>query len=199
MFLGITPLSSVSNGLCFLTLPLVSAMRVIYTSKGLLKKFGVRVIYRKIQYVQCGAANRTVCGLLPEGDRILASQEILSIWHCLEPHQSNSHAHVLIYTWMHMWSATYIVHDSSTYNAFTSAVQPSRFNIKVSEITPKLYCIVCHQHPFYSKELPFYLIWIQKDFMFGFFFFRYQQFMKMFQAVEMEIVQGWVHLIYRYI
>ena len=30
MFLGITPVSSVSNGLHFLTLPLVSVMRVIY-------------------------------------------------------------------------------------------------------------------------------------------------------------------------
>ena len=38
-FLGITPVSSVSNGLYFLTLPLVSVMRV-----------GVRVIYRKIRY-----------------------------------------------------------------------------------------------------------------------------------------------------
>ena len=61
------------------------------------------------------------------------------------------------------------MHDSSTYNAFSSVVQPSRSNIKISKITPKLYCIVCHQHPFYSKELPFYLIWIQKNFMFGFF------------------------------
>jgi hypothetical protein len=43
--LGITPVSSVSNGLYFLTLPLVSVMRVIYTSKGMLKKFGVRVIH----------------------------------------------------------------------------------------------------------------------------------------------------------
>jgi len=30
-FLGITPVSSVSNGLYFLTLPLVSVMHVIYT------------------------------------------------------------------------------------------------------------------------------------------------------------------------
>ena len=30
MFLGITPVSSVSNGQYFLTLPLVSVMRVIY-------------------------------------------------------------------------------------------------------------------------------------------------------------------------
>ena len=43
-FLGITPVSSVSNGLYFLTLPVVSVMRVIYTSKGMSKKFGVRVI-----------------------------------------------------------------------------------------------------------------------------------------------------------
>jgi hypothetical protein len=39
--------SSVSNGLYFLTLPLVNVMRVIYTSKGMTKKFGVRVIYKK--------------------------------------------------------------------------------------------------------------------------------------------------------
>ena len=45
MFLGITPVSSVSNGLYFLTLPLVSVMRIIYTSKGMSKKFGVRVIH----------------------------------------------------------------------------------------------------------------------------------------------------------
>jgi hypothetical protein len=37
--------SSVSNGLYFLTLPLVSVMRVIYTSKGMLKKFGLHVIH----------------------------------------------------------------------------------------------------------------------------------------------------------
>src|SRR5215470_10942934 len=51
MFLGITPVSSVSNGLYFLTVPLVSTMRVICTSKGMSKKFGVRVIYRKIRYL----------------------------------------------------------------------------------------------------------------------------------------------------
>jgi hypothetical protein len=49
--------SSVSNGLCFLTLLLVSVTRVIYTSKGMSKKVGVRVIrsvrviYRKIRYI----------------------------------------------------------------------------------------------------------------------------------------------------
>jgi len=43
--LVITPVSSVSNGLYFLTLPLVSIMRIIYTSKGMSKKFGVRVIH----------------------------------------------------------------------------------------------------------------------------------------------------------
>ena len=45
-------MSSVSYGLYFLTLPLVSVMRVIYTSKGMSKKFGVRVIYRKIRYFE---------------------------------------------------------------------------------------------------------------------------------------------------
>jgi hypothetical protein len=44
-FLGITPASSVSNGLYFLSLPLVNVMSVIYTSKGMSKKFGVRVIH----------------------------------------------------------------------------------------------------------------------------------------------------------
>jgi len=56
-FLGITPVSFVSNCLYFLTLSLVSIMRVIYTSKGMSKKFGVRVIhyvrviYRKIRHI----------------------------------------------------------------------------------------------------------------------------------------------------
>ena len=50
-FLGIVPVSLVSNGLYFLTLLLVSIMHIIYTSKGMSKKFGVRVIYRKIQYI----------------------------------------------------------------------------------------------------------------------------------------------------
>ena len=44
-FLGMTPVSSVSNGLYFLTVPLVSVMRVIYTSKGMSEKSGVRVIH----------------------------------------------------------------------------------------------------------------------------------------------------------
>jgi hypothetical protein len=35
--------------------------------------------YIEPNYVQFGAANRTVCSLLPKGDRILAAQEILSI------------------------------------------------------------------------------------------------------------------------
>jgi hypothetical protein len=35
--------------LYFLTLALVSVMHVIYTPKEMLKKFGVRVIYRKIR------------------------------------------------------------------------------------------------------------------------------------------------------
>jgi hypothetical protein len=37
--------SSVSNGLYFLILLLVSVMRVIYISKGISKEFGVRVIH----------------------------------------------------------------------------------------------------------------------------------------------------------
>ena len=146
-------------------------------------------------YVQFGAANCTVCGLPSKGDRILVAQEILSIWHCCKPHQSSPHAHVLIYTWMHMWIVTYIVHDSSTRNiALSSVVWSSQFNTKISKITAKLYFIVCHQHPCHSKELLFYLIWIQKHFIFDL-FFRYQQFMKMFQAMEMKIPQGWVRLI----
>jgi hypothetical protein len=43
--LGITQVSSVSNSLYFLTLPLVSVMLVIYTSKGMQKMFGVCVIH----------------------------------------------------------------------------------------------------------------------------------------------------------
>ena len=53
-------MSSVSNGLYFLTLPLVSVMRVIhrkirhalylYTKRNI-EKFGVRVMYRKIRYI----------------------------------------------------------------------------------------------------------------------------------------------------
>jgi hypothetical protein len=42
--------SSASNSLYFLTLLLISIMRIIYTSKGMSKKFGVRIIYRKIWY-----------------------------------------------------------------------------------------------------------------------------------------------------
>jgi len=38
-------MSSVSNRLYFLTLPLVSVTHVIYTSKGMSKKFGVRIIH----------------------------------------------------------------------------------------------------------------------------------------------------------
>jgi hypothetical protein len=91
---------------------------------------------------------------------------------------------------MHMWIVTYIVHDSSTCNiALSSVVWSSQFNTKISKITAKLYFIVCHQHPCHSKELLFYLIWIQKHFIFDL-FFRYQQFMKMFQAMEMKIPQG---------
>jgi hypothetical protein len=52
--------SSVSNGLYFLTLPLVSVMGVIYTSNGMSKKFGVCVIYRKIWYLYCGAVDNCV-------------------------------------------------------------------------------------------------------------------------------------------
>jgi hypothetical protein len=51
MFLGITPVSSVSNGLYFLNLPLVSVMCVIYTSKGMSKKFGVHVILLGARYL----------------------------------------------------------------------------------------------------------------------------------------------------
>ena len=58
-FLRITPVSSVSNGLYFLTLPLVSVMRVIYTSKGMSKKFGVRVIYRKIRYLNSSVTTKS--------------------------------------------------------------------------------------------------------------------------------------------
>jgi hypothetical protein len=46
MFLGITPVSLVSKGLNFLTLPLVNVMRVTYTSKGMSKKFGCALYIR---------------------------------------------------------------------------------------------------------------------------------------------------------
>ena len=36
-------------------------MRVIYTSKGMSKKFGVRVIYRKIQYIYIYSLCVCVC------------------------------------------------------------------------------------------------------------------------------------------
>jgi len=41
--------------------------------------------------------------------------------------------------------------------------------IKISKVVLKLYCVLCRQHLFHSKEPPFYLMWIQKYFMFGFF------------------------------
>lgn len=91
--------------------------------------------------------------------------------------------------YLHVWSATYIVHDNSTCNASSSAAQPSQFNTKISQITAKLHAIVCHQHLFHSQQLCFYLIWIQKGFIFDF-CFRQRQFMKIFQVMEMEILQG---------
>jgi hypothetical protein len=57
-------MSLVSNGLYFLTLLLVSVMRVIYTPKGMSKKFGVHVIYKKIQYLL------TAIGFSPGGSSI---------------------------------------------------------------------------------------------------------------------------------
>jgi CMP-N-acetylneuraminic acid synthetase len=53
--------SSVSNVLYFLTLPLVSVTRIIYTSKGTSKKFGVRVIYRKVRYFKACIVILKVC------------------------------------------------------------------------------------------------------------------------------------------
>jgi hypothetical protein len=54
-FLGITPVSSVSNGLYLLNLPLVSVTRIIYTSEEMSKKFGVRVIhYVRVIYKKYG-------------------------------------------------------------------------------------------------------------------------------------------------
>jgi hypothetical protein len=44
--------SALSNGQYFLIVPLVSVTRVVSTSKGMSKKFGVRVIYRKIRYIK---------------------------------------------------------------------------------------------------------------------------------------------------
>jgi hypothetical protein len=51
--------SSVGNGLYFLTLPLVSVMRIIYTSEGMLKKFGVRVVYQKIRQLEGFNSNKS--------------------------------------------------------------------------------------------------------------------------------------------
>jgi hypothetical protein len=62
-FLGINPVSSVNNGMYFLTLPLVSVMRFIYTSKGMSKKSGVHAIYRKIRYLSCFHSHS--CILIP--------------------------------------------------------------------------------------------------------------------------------------
>jgi hypothetical protein len=46
MFLGITPVSSVSNGLYFLTLPLVSVMHIIYNQKECRKSLGCALYIR---------------------------------------------------------------------------------------------------------------------------------------------------------
>jgi hypothetical protein len=46
MFLGITPVASASNSLYFLTITLVSVMRVIYTSKGMSKILGCALYIR---------------------------------------------------------------------------------------------------------------------------------------------------------
>jgi hypothetical protein len=44
--------SSVSNGLYFLTVPLVSVMRIIYTSKAMLKKFwGAHYLSKNMVYL----------------------------------------------------------------------------------------------------------------------------------------------------
>jgi hypothetical protein len=45
--LEITPVSSVSNGLYFLTLPLVCVTRVVYTSKGMSKRLGCALSIEK--------------------------------------------------------------------------------------------------------------------------------------------------------
>ena len=106
-------MSSVSNGLYFLTLPLVSVMRVIkkyvmrviYTSKGMSKKFGVRVIhlvrviYRKIRYLQ--RTNRFIFFLAPQNSHIIYpvpyfdSSYAYSYWLCLQG--STSFLYQLIY------------------------------------------------------------------------------------------------------
>ena len=69
MFLGITPVSSVSNGLYFLTLPLVSLMRVIYTSKGMSKKFGCALYIRYALSIKNTVNSSKCCsGLFKTGD-----------------------------------------------------------------------------------------------------------------------------------
>ena len=65
-FLGTTSVSSVSNGQYFLTLPLVSVMRVIYTSKGMSKKFGCAL------YIRCALSIEKygMSAVLPQVDTL---------------------------------------------------------------------------------------------------------------------------------
>ena len=84
-------MSSVSNGLYFLTLPLVSVMRVIYTSKGMLKKFWVCVIYRKIRYIErnlCVELDnyQEFCFAIMPGPDSLEQEMLLKWWDALQAH-----------------------------------------------------------------------------------------------------------------
>ena len=66
MFLGITPVSSVSNGLYFLTLPLVSVMRVIYR-----KIRHARYLYIKMNVEKVWGARYTLGALYLSKNTVL--------------------------------------------------------------------------------------------------------------------------------
>ena len=68
MFLGITPVSLVSNGLYFLTLPLVCVMRVIYK-----KIRHVRYLYIKRNVKKLWGARYTL------GERYLSKNTVLRV------------------------------------------------------------------------------------------------------------------------
>ena len=92
MFLGITPVSSVSNGLYFLTLPLVSVMRVIYW-----KIRHVRYLYIKRNVEKVWGARYTL------GARYLSKNTVLTcnmpITCTLNITMNNSHNCNQSWTW----------------------------------------------------------------------------------------------------
>ena len=82
MFLGITPVSSVSNGLYFLTLLLVSVMRVIYR-----KLRHVRYLYIKRNVEKVWGARYTL------GARYISKNTVLYI---LSTHSQASIRHIVV-------------------------------------------------------------------------------------------------------